>query len=71
MYELIYRNLETGILMKDYGFQTYEEKRRAFLLEQDNYEIVSCKRLLPPLFSAEWWRYFWKCATCEKWDITP
>lgn len=70
MYELIYLNLETGILIKEYCFASYEEKRRVFL-EDNGYEIVSCKRLMDTFLSRPWWRHYWKCATRETWDITP
>ena len=70
MYELIYLNLETGILIKEYCFASYEEKRRLFL-EDNGYEIVSCKRLMDIFLSRSWWRNYWKCATRETWDITP
>ena len=70
MYELIYRNLETGILIKEYCFADSEEKRRLFL-EDNGYEIVSCKRLMDAFLSRSWWRNYWKCATHETWDITP
>ena len=40
MYELIYRNLETGALIKEYCFADYEEKRRLFLEEQENIEFL-------------------------------
>ena len=70
MYELIYLNLETGILIKEYSFASYEEKRRLFL-EDNGYEIVSGKRLMDTFLSRSWWRHYWKCATRETWDITP
>lgn len=70
MYELIYRNLETGILIKEYCFANREEKRRLFL-DDNGYEIVSCKRLMDIFLSRSWWRNYWKCATHETWDITP
>lgn len=70
MYELIYLNPETGILIKEYCFASYEEKRRLFL-EDNGYEIVSCKRLMDIFLSRSWWRHYWKCATRETWDITP
>lgn len=70
MYELIYLNLETGILIKEYCFANYEEKRRLFL-EDNGYEIVSCTRLMDTFLSRSWWRHYWKCATRETWDITP
>lgn len=70
MYELIYRNLETGILIKEYCFASSEEKRRLFL-EDNGYEVVSCKRLMDVFLSRSWWRNYWKCATNETWDITP
>lgn len=70
MYELIYRNLETGILIKEYCFASREEKRRLFL-EDNGYEIMSCKRLMDIFLSRSWWRNYWKCATRETWDITP
>lgn len=70
MYELIYRNLKTGMLIKEYCFASYEEKRRLFL-EDNGYEVVSCKHLWYTMFSRLWWRYYWKCATRETWDITP
>lgn len=70
MYELIYLNLETGILIKEYCFASYEEKRRLFL-DDNGYEIVSCKRLMDTFLSRSWWRHYWKCATRETWDITP
>jgi hypothetical protein len=70
MYELIYRNLETGILIKEYCFANREEKRRLFL-DDNGYEIVSCKRLMDTFLSRSWWRNYWKCATRETWDITP
>lgn len=71
MYELIYRNLETGILVKEYRFANFGEKRRLFLEENNNYEVVSCKRFKYTMFSRIWWRYYWKCAMGETWDITP
>lgn len=70
MYELIYRNLETGMLIKEYCFAVYEEKRRLFL-EDNGHDIVSCKCLQYMMFSRTWWRYYWKCAMRETWDITP
>ena len=70
MYELIYRNLETGILIKEYCFANREEKRRLFL-EDNGDEVVSCKRLMDIFLSRSWWRNYWKCATRETWDITP
>ena len=70
MYELIYLNLETGILIKEYCFASYEEKRRLFL-DDIGYEIESCRRLMDTFLSRSWWRHYWKCATRETWDITP
>lgn len=71
MYELIYRNLETGILIKEYCFASFGEKRRLFLEENNNYEIISCKHLMDIFLSRSWWRNYWKCVTHETWDITP
>lgn len=69
MYELIYCNLETDTMIKEYCFASYEEKRRLYL-ECNGYEIICCKRLKGAFFSRSWWRNYWKCATHETWDIT-
>lgn len=50
MYELIYRNLETGALIKEYCFADYEEKRRLFLEEQENIEFLKKIYIHPPPF---------------------
>lgn len=71
MYALIYRNLETGMLIKEYCFASYEEKRRLFLEEQDNIEFLMKMSMHRPFLSAEWFSIFWKCLTHETWDITP
>lgn len=71
MYELIYRNLETGALIKEYCFADYEEKRRLFLEEQENIEFLKKIYINRPLFSVEWAILFWKCLTHETLDITP
>ena len=71
MYELIYRNLETGALIKEYCFADYEEKRRLFLEDQENIEFLKKIYINRPLFSVEWAILFWKCLTHETWDITP
>lgn len=71
MYELIYHNLETGMLIKEYCFASYEEKRRLFLDEQDNIEFLMKMSMHPLFLSAEWFAIFWKCLTHETWDITP
>ena len=71
MYELIYRNLETDMLIKEYCFNAYAEKRRLFLEEQDNMEFLMEISIHRPFLSAEWATFFWKCLTHETWDITP
>ena len=50
MYELIYCNLETGALIKEYCFADYEEKRRLFLEEQENIEFLKKIYIHPPSF---------------------
>lgn len=71
MYELIYRNLETGTLIKEYCFNAYVEKRRLFLEEQEDIEFLMEMSIHRPFLSAEWFTFFWKCLTHETWDITP
>ena len=71
MYELIYRNLETGTLIKEYCFNDYVEKRRLFLEEQEDIEFLMEMSIHRPFLSAEWFTFFWKCLTHETWDITP
>ena len=63
MYELIYRNLETGALIKEYCFADYEEKRRLFIEDAGDLELISHERLMPRLWSAEFWKLFWRCLT--------
>lgn len=71
MYELIYRNLATGTLIKEYCFNDYVEKRRLFLEEQEDIEFLMEMSIHRPFLSAEWFTFFWKCLTHETWDITP
>ena len=71
MYELIYRNLEIGTLIKEYCFAAYEEKRRLFLEEQENIEFLMKIYIHRLFLSAEWAIIFWKCLMHETWDITP
>ena len=71
MYELIYRNLETGALIKEYCFANYEEKRRLSLEEQENIEFLMKIYIHGAFLSAEWATVFWECLTHETWDITP
>ena len=71
MYELIYRNLETGALIKEYCLADYEEKRRLFLEDQENIEFLKKIYINRPLFSVEWAILFWKCLTHKTLDITP
>lgn len=70
MYSLIYRNLETGILIKEYCFNDYVEKRRLFLEEQEGIEFLMQMSMHPLFLSAEWFTIFWKCLTHETCDIT-
>ena len=63
MYKLTYYDIPNNIRVEEYCFWDHEEKRRLFIEEQDDLELISHERLMPRLWSAEFWKLFWLCWT--------
>lgn len=63
MYKLIYRNIPNNIKVEEYCFGNHEEKRRLFIEDAEGLELISHERLMPRLWSAEFWKLFWRCLT--------
>lgn len=63
MYKLTYRNIPNNIKVEEYCFCDHEEKRRLFIEDADDLELISHERLMPCLWSAEFWKLFWRCLT--------
>ena len=63
MYKLTYINVPNNIKVEEYCFWDTEEKRRLFIDEEGDLELVSRERLLPTAWTLEFWRIFWKCLT--------
>ena len=63
MYKLTYRNISNNIKVEEYCFWDHEEKRRLFIEEEGDLELISHERLMPCMWSVEFWKMFWLCLT--------
>lgn len=63
MYKLTYRNIPNNIKVEEYCFWDYEEKRRLFIDEEGDLELISKESLHPVFLTPEFWKTFWLCLT--------
>lgn len=64
MYKLTYRNVPNNIKVEEYCFWQKQEARRLFIDEEGDLELISCEYLHPfPIWSLDFWKYFWLCFT--------
>lgn len=63
MYKLTYINVPNNIKVEEYCFWDSQEKRRLFIDEEGDLELVSCEKLMPPFGTLEFWKLFWRCLT--------